>query len=268
MTWLRSSVTLIALTVSCTGTSTEESGSTQALCDGSTSARLSYLSSGGQVDQDYEFYGVYGHAAFVVDGQCRFWVSGSPLEGLRTGTLDGGMADEIARKLHRGSLVTLSRQRDTQSCPDAGELLIGDGTHAINCSCGCDAGLPAATKEAFANVDAIYRSLQAMGGPYDGPLRAVSIREDAGVVIPSRVLPWTLALRPADLLLEGPWPKRDSGKAIDAPADRTELRKLRTMAIPLQTGAGFHVRDSDDTVFRILTRDEAPQVVTAALAVH
>jgi hypothetical protein len=240
----------------------------QALCDGSSGARLSFLSGGGHVEQAYEFYGAYGHAAFVIDGQCRYWAAGSLLKGLRTGTLDQVAATDIARKLHWGSLATLSRQRDRDSCPDAGDALIGDGTHAINCSCGCDAGLPAATKEAFANIDAIHQQLMASGSPSDGPLRALSLPETASTVPggnPSLILTWSLPFSPAELLLQGQSIGRDSGKAIDSPADRSALRQLRAMA-PIQTGAEFFVRTGDAALFRIYARDEAPAHVVAGLA--
>jgi hypothetical protein len=263
------SLLVLALAASCSGTPSDDAvAGGQPLCDGSAGARLTYLVGGGQVDEAYAFHGVYGHAAFVIDGQCHYWVAESPLRGLRTGTLNAEMATIIARQLHWASLATLSAHRDVQSCPDAGESLIGDGTHVINCSCGCDDQLPAATKEAFARVDAFYRSLMAMGGAYDGPVRAVTLRQDAPGLSAARILDWSLAISPMEFLLEGPSIQRDSGKLIEAAGDRTELRKLRTMALPLETGAGFYARTSDGSTFHVYARDEAPAHVVAGLAVH
>ena len=128
--------------------------------------------------------------------------------------------------------------------------------------------MPAATKEAFANVDGVYRSLMAMGGPYDGPIRAVTVRDDAFGLPAGRILDWSLALSPTELQLVTPSFQRDSGKLIEAASDRTELRKLRTTALPLQTGAGFFARTSDGATFHVYARDEAPAHVLAGLAVH
>jgi hypothetical protein len=263
----------LALAASCAGAPTDEGAAPDGkmLCDGSGGVRLTYLVQGGHVDQDYEFHGAYGHAAFVIDGQCHYWAAASPLLGLRTGVLEAAAATEIARKLHWGSLATLSKQRDGESCPDAGDALIGDGASTINCTCGCDPKLPAATKEAFANVGAIHESLMAKGAAFDGPLRALTVLIDPASVpkattSDSRVLAWSLPFSPAELLLQGEMTSRDSGKAIESSADRAELRKLRTQAIPLQTSPGFFVRASDGAVYRAYARDEAPAPVVSALA--
>jgi hypothetical protein len=259
------------LLAACSGTSAGGATTSEPLCNGGMTARLTYLVGGGQVDQDYAFHSAYGFRSFVVDGACNFWVAREPLQGLGTGHLGPEQAAEFAAKLHWAALPELSKQRDVDSCPDAGDSVIGDGVHTINCTCGCD-GLPAGTREAFARVEEVHRSLTAMSAPSEGPLRAATrpVPPDEQKIPGSSPAPldWTLPFHPMELAIAEPSASRDSGKAIDDAAQRAELRRMRAAASQMPRGFGLLVRVADGSIFRLYLRDEAPDHVVAGLAVR
>jgi hypothetical protein len=240
---------------------------TEPLCSGGAEARLSYLVEGGFVAEAYSFYGAYGHSFFVIDGACHFWVGGDPLVGVKSATLTVEQADSIAKETHFGEIPALAAHPDTDSCPDAGNALLGAAGKAINCTCGCEGKLPPAIGEAFARAREIHTGLVTSGAASDGPLRAAAaaVADDPkSAAPPGKTLAWPLPWSPATIAF-GDSITVDAGKLIDAEADRMALRQLRSMAAALGTTPSIHVRTADGALFDLYVRDEPPELVQQSI---
>lgn len=253
---------VLLLAVACADGAT--TAAAEPLCDGSATARLTFINGGGFVRSDYAFVGAYGSEFFVIDGGCRYWVGAQYLAGIRTGTLSGAAADQIGRRLHRAQFASLG-QYGGRGCPDASTRTLSDGVNRVSCTCDCDYQSPPAYIEAFNNLSIVHRELMEGATPASLPMRVLALADE---VRTNPAVTWPLAWSPREVLVT---PDHrfapDSGRLVTDAADLTALRTLRAGALGLTPYAdGVKVKDEAGDLFLIMPRDQAPAAVEAALA--
>ena len=238
------------------------------LCDGTVGPRLVHLNTGGgPLWPTFSFSGAYGHAFFVIDGTCRYWVGGSYLKGIRTGLLLPARADQIAAELQ---VAAFARLKGTSSlaAPDASTRLLSDGVNVIGCTGDCTqsptGSTPTEYQQAFQRLQGILDELFTTGTPAMLPIRVIAVEPDFDS---GPVVAWPLTWSPSEIMvgaLSNPPPS--AGRLITSATELTALRQLRQTAADRGGGFGIKVRDAADKLFSVLPRDEAPAAVVQALA--
>jgi hypothetical protein len=240
------------------------------LCDGSAGPRLIHINTGGgPLWPTFSFSGAYGHAFFVIDGTCHYWVGQSYLEGIRAGVLTPARADQIAADLH---VAAFARLKDVGSlaAPDASTRVLSDGVNAIRCTGDCtrqapNAPTPLDFQQAFQRLQGVLEDLFTKGTPATLPIRVIATEPDFDSAQP---VAWPLTWSPSEILVGGlSNPPPGAGRLITSGSELTALRQLRQAAADRNaTNFGIKVRDAADKQFLVLPRDEAPAAVVQALA--
>ena len=240
------------------------------LCDGSVGPRLVYLNGGGgPLWPTFSFSGAYGHAFFVIDGTCHYWVGESYLKGIRTGVLLPARADQIAADLHVRDFARLKGVTGLPA-PDAGTRSLGDGVNVVNCTGDCtlqspNLPTPPEYQQAFQRLQGIFDELWAGGTPAMLPIRVIATEPDLDGGQP---VAWPLTWSPGEVLVglqSNPPPT--AGRLITSGTELAALRQLRQAAAERNAGGfGIKVRDAADRLFLVLPRDEAPAAVVQALS--
>jgi hypothetical protein len=205
-----------------------------AICDGSGEVRLLYQVGGGLAVPTDSFTSPYGGTFFLVDGQCRFYVSDVSAHGIKTGMLSQTDAGKLGSELAWSKLDAWNdygTHRD-QGCPDAPLTLLAKQGAAVGCICGCDPEAPAGLADAQRNASRWVTQLWKQGSGLTTAVSAVAI---SGERPDSTYVTWPLAramnsvanlvITAGDQRLSlGPYARFDS--AVEAAA----LRQLRANA--------------------------------------
>lgn len=209
------------------------------LCDGSSSARLAHVvSGGGQAYPDVAFTNPHGYRFFVIDGGCRFWAGENYTKGVRAGTLTPAMADSIGRRLQFGDFARL-KQCTPDGIDDAASSLLSDGTNTVNAACKSD-GAPVGYVEMVHNLSTVVQELPE-GPPADLPLRVAAIADDLPPDPPSPS-PWSLSWSPREVLTGLFALAADSGRLVTDPDEVFYLRSLRQQTPMNSSPHGVRVR--------------------------
>jgi hypothetical protein len=240
------------------------------LCDGSDEVRLVMGSGGGMVEDTYNFLTPDGEYV-LIDGQCRYYVVGPDPSRIPSGTLDAAEAEALAAGVGWENFPTWTPYIDAESCPDAGSAYMIAPDVVLTCTCGCDATAPAGLEQAMTAAYESRTSYGMQGTPLAGlTLRAVA-RLATQLPDPgdAPVLDWTLDVPLSDLLIPDNEPyQRDSGIAIDDPADIAALLALREDSglfedVAATPGGYVFVEDDTGTRYGVLMRAELPGMLGA-----
>lgn len=240
----------------------QDSGPPPVLCDGSDEIRLGFSASGGFVSQDDRFLSPFAYWYLFVRGDCSYVVSKGPSGEIRSGELDATRAMQLADQLGFAHIRDWSRFKDSESCPDAGDVSLHALGARVSCTCGCGSTAPDGLEEALTAAGDAMTELWASGEPITGPVTAVAYTP------PKDISQWPSTLTPQDWTLE--WaidrilaPDQNTlgdGQQISETDGAPALRALRTHAAnDGQFVQSFPVRSEDGVIHALLVRDELPE---------
>ena len=233
------------------------------MCDGSSTARLTYqVAGGGLAYPEYHFTGAYGHQFFVIDGTCRYWVGEDYDKGIRTGTLSSAAEEDISKRLHWADFHRLKQPCRPGGIPHTPAIILSDGVNKVSGDCD-ESSAPEGHVEAFTNVAKVLEQLMAGGVQAALPIQVVSIAD----IWPAQpVVPWTLSWSPREVLADYHSLTPDAGRVVTDAGEVSALRALRTRILPPGLPRATKVQEAAGDVFLILPRDVAPSNVVDALA--
>jgi hypothetical protein len=246
--------------------------STGPLCNASADIRLTYDVAGGFVDQTYGFTNPYGHAFFLIDGQCHYYAGGNYMKGIATGTLTQDEEGELSSDLHWNELDdwTWGGVKE-QGCPDAGSVTLNRAGVSAMCTCGCDTGAPQGLNAALEKAYAWAERLVSQGALLDTPVSAIVLEASSGDPTPQSIWPLMRTMSSIPNLIvdrgdsklwmgTGPWAR------FDDTADISKLRQLRADTTNLDVAGSGSVHtfvpiQDGANLYQLYVRDELPDDV-------
>ncbi len=236
------------------------------LCNGGSEMRLAFSSEGGFVHEAYYFTNPFGHAFFLIAGDCTFYAGQNYMRGIATGKLSDAEAAELSRDVHFDELAGWSWDPNKDAaCPDSGSISIVRAKGYGGCSCGCDMTAPAGLGDALSNAYMWIERLLTAGKPLEGPVTALALPETANNIAP--LVDWPLD-RTMDSIAglvhprnEQLWMRTDFAR-FPAATDYEKLREARAATQRQdrngQLSPSVPVREGSMT-YDLFVRDDLPK---------
>lgn len=216
------------------GTIVTDSGMSVPICNGSNGYRFGVFDSGTGLlppNPTGHFLQIYGGPFAVIDGDCRFYASLNPMNGIVTGTLSTEDAAQLASDVDWDMFLTFGQfAKASPNCADGGGYITGDGHHSFACLCGCDPAAPPSLSQAQSAATQWLMRLAGDGMGVDGAVSAVATVFSGGTPPAGDPQAWPLSTPINDIVTANENDLGD-GMRFDDANDAKALRVMRTKAL-------------------------------------
>ncbi len=234
------------------------------LCDGSDDIRLTYAVGVGFASAGAQSNPTGSHF-LVIDGQCNFWLSDTPLDGVHVGSMEPEAARELAEEIQFGRYAALVPTGEPGGCVDGGLEVLVDPTGRLETYCS-GVGETEEWQQAFRASWAQLRALASEAPRQWGPTRVLVVALSSTAGLPER-LPWNSDFELAAVAVDPTvFPDPSDWTLIDSPTQLDALAQLRETAMTQNRYAdSFFVDDDEGNTYELYLSDAPPDAVYTAI---